>query len=132
MTSNRESVKRPVLIEYPRRDIWCLGYATGEIVMKPNGEPLVTVFLPTTPNPTSGFLLLVPMKDVWDLNMSVENAVRMIISGGILSPDNFHVAPFRGLHVAPDLPTPAPLTTGLPAELVEGRTPPPDSSLPLD
>lgn len=98
------SAKRVVLIEYPRRDIWCLAFATGEIRTRPNGAHLIAVFLPTTPNPTSGFLLYVPASDVLDTNIPVETGARMIISGGILSPDEIHIQKFSGLDQMPVLP----------------------------
>jgi uncharacterized membrane protein len=74
---------------------------------------MVTVFLPTTPNPTSGFLLILPKEDVRDVNLGVENGVRFIISAGILSPDAVHTAPFAGLHESADLPPPPVLSVDL-------------------
>lgn len=117
MTESRESVKRVVLIEYPRRGIWCIAYATGELIKQPEGREMVTVFLPTTPNPTSGFLLIVPADDVHDIGLSTEDAVRMIISAGILAPNNLNTAPFAGLNNTAKLPPPEPLTADIPPEL---------------
>lgn len=78
------------LIEYPRRDTWAIAFITantkGEIQAK-SEEDLVTVFLPTTPNPTSGFLLFLPKKDIRVLDMSVEEAAKLVISAGIVTPD---------------------------------------------
>lgn len=111
LTTTRKSAKRVVMIEYPRKGIWCIAYATSEIRHHPSGRLLVTVFLPTTPNPTSGFLLMVPAEDVLDINMSTEDAVRFIISGGILSPNNMHTTTFVGFERRPNLPPPEPLTT---------------------
>ena len=77
--------KSVVLVEYPRKGIWAVGFATkdneGEISQKTNSE-LVNVFVPTTPNPTSGFLLMFPMEDVIYLNMSFEDASKFIVSAG--------------------------------------------------
>ena len=77
--------KRVVLIEYPRKGLWAVGFATkdnkGEISKKTN-EQLVNVFVPTTPNPTSGFLLMVPKKDIVYLDMSFEEASKFIVSAG--------------------------------------------------
>ena len=74
-----------VLIEYPRKGLWAVGFATkdnkGEISKKTN-EQLVNVFVPTTPNPTSGFLLMVPKKDIVYLDMSFEEASKFIVSAG--------------------------------------------------
>jgi len=78
-----------VLIEYPRRDAWSVGFITaatqGEIKSR-LGKPMVNVFIPTTPNPTSGFLLFVPDEDVVHLTMSVEDGIKLVISGGIITP----------------------------------------------
>lgn len=115
LTANRTATKRVVMIEYPRKGIWCVAYATGELFHQPSGRHMVTVFLPTTPNPTSGFLLMVERDEVYDVNLGTEDAVRFIISGGILSPDNLHMARFNGLQNRPDLPPPEPLTTHLPS-----------------
>ena len=80
--------KSVVLIEYPRKGLWVVGFATkdnnGEIAKKTN-ESLVNVFIPTTPNPTSGFLLMVPKKDLIYLDMSFEEASRFIVSAGTSS-----------------------------------------------
>jgi uncharacterized membrane protein len=78
-----------VLVEYPRRDIWTIGFITGrsiEEVAQVGGQSLVNVFVPTTPNPTSGFLLFLPEKDLHRLPMTVEEAIKLIISGGIVTP----------------------------------------------
>jgi|TARA_B110000967_G_C18862849_1_gene550978 uncharacterized membrane protein len=84
-THSKESKKSVVIIEYPRKGIWVVGFATkdnkGEISKK-TSEDLVNIFVPTTPNPTSGFLLMVPKKDVTYLDMSFEDASRFIVSAG--------------------------------------------------
>lgn len=84
-----EAFKRVVLIEYPKKDIFAIAFVTagarwGEI--DDRMDDLLLVFLPTTPNPTSGFLLLVPREETIELPISVEEGVRMVISGGILLP----------------------------------------------
>jgi uncharacterized membrane protein len=79
------SKKSVVILEYPRKGIWVVGFATkenkGEISKKTN-EELVNIFVPTTPNPTSGFLLMVPKKDIIYLDMNFEEASRFIVSAG--------------------------------------------------
>ena len=79
---NKKSV---VLIEYPRKGVWAVGFATkentGEMADKTN-KKLINVFVPTTPNPTSGFLLMFPIEDVIYLNMSFEEASKFIVSAG--------------------------------------------------
>jgi uncharacterized membrane protein len=78
-----------VLVEYPRRGLWVIGFVTGstkgETARRLNGDN-VNVFIPTTPNPTSGFLLFCPKKDLVYMDMSVENAVKLVVSGGIITP----------------------------------------------
>jgi len=77
--------KSVVILEYPRKGIWVVGFATKENkgeISKKTGEELVNVFVPTTPNPTSGFLLMLPKKDVIHLDMSFEDASRFIVSAG--------------------------------------------------
>jgi len=90
--SNKDNNKKSVvLIEYPRKGIWAVGFATkensGEMAQKTN-KKLINVFLPTTPNPTSGFLLMLPIEDVIHLNMSFEEASKFIVSAGTSSPSN--------------------------------------------
>jgi len=84
-TQSDGTKKSVVILEYPRKGIWVVGFATkennGEISKKTN-EKLVNIFVPTTPNPTSGFLLMVPKKDLIYLDMSFEEASRFIVSAG--------------------------------------------------
>jgi|TARA_B110000971_G_C19803217_1_gene405345 uncharacterized membrane protein len=84
-TQSDGTKKSVVVIEYPRKGIWVVGFATkdntGEISKKTK-EELVNIFVPTTPNPTSGFLLMVPKKDLIYLDMSFEEASRFIVSAG--------------------------------------------------
>ena len=78
-----------VLIEYPRKGVWAIGFATGTTsgeVQNIIEDEVVNVFLPTTPNPTSGFLLFLPRRDVTFLSMSVEEGVKMVISAGVVTP----------------------------------------------
>ncbi|MGR3583029.1 MAG: DUF502 domain-containing protein, partial [Pseudooceanicola nanhaiensis] len=80
------------LIQYPRRDIWAIGFisteAKGEINARAEtGSQLLSVFVPTTPNPTSGFLLYFPEEDVIELDMSVEDAAKLVISAGLVYPN---------------------------------------------
>jgi uncharacterized membrane protein len=84
-----DGFKKVVLIEYPRRGIYALGFLTGVAsgeVQELTRERVLNVFLPTTPNPTSGFYLLIPEKDLVFLEMSVEDAFKLIISGGLVTP----------------------------------------------
>ena len=87
-TDDKKSV---VLIEYPRKGVWAVGFATkenkGEIALKIKKQ-LINVFVPTTPNPTSGFLLMFPIEDVIYLNMSFEEASKFIVSAGTSDKNN--------------------------------------------
>jgi len=87
-TQSNDSKKSVVILEYPRKGIWVVGFSTknntGEISKKTK-EDLVNIFVPTTPNPTSGFLLMVPKKDLIYLDMSFEEASRFIVSAGTSS-----------------------------------------------
>jgi uncharacterized membrane protein len=81
--------REAVLVEYPRRGIWAIAFITGRTegeVQNVTEEECINIFLPTTPNPTSGFLLFVPKKDLISLSMTVEEAIKMVISGGIITP----------------------------------------------
>ena len=86
---NKHKKKSVVLIEYPRKGIWAVGFATkendGEIANKVK-KKMLNIFVPTTPNPTSGFLLMIPIEDVIYLDMSFEDASKFIVSAGTTSP----------------------------------------------
>ena len=90
-TLNKNKKKSVVLVEYPRKGTWAVGFATkdnkGEMKRKTK-EDLVNVFVPTTPNPTSGFLLMFPKKDVIYLDISFEEASKFIVSAGTTNPKN--------------------------------------------
>ncbi|MEX0326315.1 MAG: DUF502 domain-containing protein [Puniceicoccaceae bacterium] len=81
--------QKAVLLEYPRKGVWVLGFLTGrgkgEIQHRTDSE-LINIFVPTTPNPTSGFLLMVPREEVVELDMSIPDAMKVIISGGAVVP----------------------------------------------
>ncbi|MCV3270903.1 DUF502 domain-containing protein [Roseobacter sinensis] len=89
---SERSFEKACLIEYPRRGIWAIGFIStttkGEIAARGNsGAPMVSVFVPTTPNPTSGFLLFFPADDVIELDMTVEDAAKLVISAGLVYPN---------------------------------------------
>jgi uncharacterized membrane protein len=86
---NRAVFKSVVLIEYPRPNCYVLGFLTNEAsgeTVEVIGKPLTNVFVPTTPNPTSGFLLMLPPSDIFPLKMSVGEGMKMLISGGAVIP----------------------------------------------
>lgn len=89
---SERSFEKACLVQYPRKDIWAIGFisttAKGEIAERAETTgKLMSVFLPTTPNPTSGFLLFVPAEDVIELDMSVEDAAKLVISAGLVYPN---------------------------------------------
>ncbi len=89
LSSKSDAFREVVLVEYPRKNVWAMGFITGvtkgEVQAAINDE-IVNVFLPTTPNPTSGFLLFLPRSEIVVLKMSVEEGIKMVISGGIVTP----------------------------------------------
>lgn len=88
---SEQSFQKAYLVEYPRRGTWTLAFQTstktGEAQAKTGLSSVVNVFVPTTPNPTSGFFLMVSQDDLVPLDMSVEQALKMIISGGVVVPE---------------------------------------------
>jgi uncharacterized membrane protein len=102
-SSDGKSFKKVIMVEYPRRGIWTLAFQTGTGFQQAEeklGEPLISIFVPTTPNPTGGFWLLVPKKDTIEMDISVDSALKMIISLGMVLPP----------HVATISPVPQPPT----------------------
>jgi len=90
------SFEKACLIEYPRRGIWAIGFistaAKGEVLKRAgSGQKMQSIFVPTTPNPTSGFLLFFPAEDVIELDMSVEDAAKLVISAGLVYPEDLPV-----------------------------------------
>lgn len=84
-----QSFRKVLLIEYPRKGLWTLAFQTGTGVgeaQQKTGRDVVNVYVPTTPNPTSGFFLMVPREDVVELDMSVDDGLKMIISMGVVVP----------------------------------------------
>ena len=89
LAQQSSAFREAVLVEYPRRGLWAIAFITGRTegeVQNVTEEECINIFLPTTPNPTSGFLLFVPKKDLISLSMSTEEAIKMVISGGIITP----------------------------------------------
>ncbi|HEC19136.1 MAG TPA: DUF502 domain-containing protein [Gammaproteobacteria bacterium] len=87
--SSGQSFRKVLLVEYPRRGLWTLAFQSsttqGEAQAKTTAE-VINVFIPTTPNPTSGFFIMVPRDDVIELDMSVDDGLKMIISAGVMVP----------------------------------------------
>lgn len=89
LSTQSSAFREVVLFQYPRPGIWSLGFITGLTegeIQDLTEDEVLNVFLPTTPNPTSGFLLFIPKNDLLFLEMSVEDGIKMVVSGGILTP----------------------------------------------
>lgn len=90
LSQSNTPFKKACLVEYPRPGLWAIAFVStrtrGEILKKTGQDMMLSIFLPTTPNPTSGFLLFVPRKDVIILDMSVEAAAKLVISAGLVMP----------------------------------------------
>lgn len=91
LSPKSQSFKEAVLLEYPRKGIWIIGFlagdTSGELSEKLPHTKMLSIFVPTTPNPTSGFLILVPENDIQKLDMSVEDALKYVVSCGIVAPE---------------------------------------------
>jgi uncharacterized membrane protein len=90
VSQSTNSFRQVLLVEYPRKGIWAIAFqtadTTGEVRRHLNGREMLNVFLPTTPNPTSGFLLFLPRDDVVFLDMTVEEGIKLVISAGMVIP----------------------------------------------
>ncbi len=89
LAQKSNAFRQVCLIEYPSRGVWAVGFVTGQTVGEVQGltdETTINVFVPATPNPTTGFLLFVPQRDVHILDMTVEEGIKLVISGGIVAP----------------------------------------------
>jgi uncharacterized membrane protein len=91
LKDSKTKFRRVVMIEYPRQGIWTLGFVTGtasNLIQSHLAKPMLSIFIPTTPNPTSGWYAIVPEEDVITLALSIEDAFKVLISGGIVSPNS--------------------------------------------
>jgi uncharacterized membrane protein len=109
-TSNKSAFRTVVLVQFPHAEVWSIGFITSEYqreVEEKTGQKVVCVFVPATPNPTSGFLLMVPEAKVIKLSMSVPDAIKYVVSLGALLPDHAALARL-GTNGALPQPTPVP------------------------
>jgi uncharacterized membrane protein len=83
----KRAFQQAVLVEYFRPGVWTIGFVTGAIIDRHSGERLLKLFIPTTPNPTSGFMALIPEIQARPLSWSVEEAINAVISGGLIGPE---------------------------------------------
>lgn len=89
LQDSKTRFRRVVIVEYPRKGVWSLGFVTGKLtspIQSHLSEPMLNVFIPTTPNPTSGWYAIVPETEVINISMSIEDAFKVLISGGIVTP----------------------------------------------
>ena len=94
ISENKGSFQEVVLIEYPRKGLWAIAFISGENkgeIQRKMADDVVNVFLPTTPNPTSGFLLFVPRKDIIRLDMTPDEGAKYVISAGLVDPGNMPI-----------------------------------------
>jgi len=104
LSTSGNSFKKVLLVEYPRVGLWTIGFQTTDHLPEINarlGEPQVCVFIPTTPNPTSGFIIFVPRAQCIELDMHVETAMKMIVTLGVVGPTPPHHAAIAPLRSAP-------------------------------
>ena len=98
---SKTKFRRVVLVEYPRRGVWSMGFVTGKVSPQLQAhleEQMISVFIPTTPNPTSGWYAIVPQAEAIDIDISIEDAFKVLISGGIVSPDTVKPPPAAPKH----------------------------------
>jgi uncharacterized membrane protein len=96
LSDSKAKFRRVVLVEYPRKGVWTIGFVTGKVspqLQNHLSEEVISVFIPTTPNPTSGWYTVVPKQEVIDIDISIEDAFKVLISGGIVSPEMPQIKP---------------------------------------
>ena len=92
--TSTESFRKAFLIQYPSKGIWVIAFQSGDYKGEAQsiiGEEMINLFVPTTPNPTSGFFVMMPKKDAFELNMTVEEAFKIVISAGVVIPSSLDI-----------------------------------------
>ena len=92
--TSSDSFRKAYLIQYPSKGIWVIAFQSGDYkgeVETIIGEDVINLFVPTTPNPTSGFFVMMPKKDAFELQMTVEQAFKLVISAGVVTPENLKI-----------------------------------------
>ncbi len=101
LAGNGNSFRKVVLVEFPRRGMWTLAFLTSEVqgvVQQATGREVISVYIPTTPNPTGGYFVLVPREDVREIDLSVDDGLKMLLSMGAVNPAEKHTdQPVHGL-----------------------------------
>jgi len=94
LNTSSDSFRKAFLIQYPSKGIWVIAFQSGDYkgeVEAIIGGDVINLFVPTTPNPTSGFFVMIPKKDAFELQMSVEEAFKLVISAGVVTPENLKI-----------------------------------------
>lgn len=94
LNTSSQSFKKAFLIQYPSKGIWVIAFQSGDYRGEAEsiiGEETINLFVPTTPNPTSGFFVLIPKKDAFELDISVEEAFKLVISAGVVTPNDVKI-----------------------------------------
>ena len=94
LNTSSQSFKKAFLIQYPSKGIWVIAFQSGDYRGEAEsiiGEETINLFVPTTPNPTSGFFILIPKKDAFELDISVEDAFKLVISAGVVNPNSVKI-----------------------------------------
>ena len=94
LNTSSQSFKKAFLIQYPSKGIWVIAFQSGDYRGEAEsiiGEEIINLFVPTTPNPTSGFFVLIPKKDAFELDISVEDAFKLVISAGVVTPNSVKI-----------------------------------------
>ena len=94
LNTSSDSFRKAFLIQYPSKGIWVIAFQSGDYkgeVESIIGKDVINLFVPTTPNPTSGFFVMIPKKDAVELQMSVEEAFKLVISAGVVTPENLKI-----------------------------------------
>ena len=94
LNTSTESFRKAFLIQYPNKGIWVIAFQSGDYSGEAEaiiGEETINLFVPTTPNPTSGFFVLIPKKDAFELDISVEDAFKLVISAGVVTPNSVKI-----------------------------------------
>ena len=94
LNTSSQSFKKAFLIQYPSKGIWVIAFQSGNYKGEAEsiiGEETINLFVPTTPNPTSGFFVLIPKKDAFELDISVEDAFKLVISAGVVTPNDVKI-----------------------------------------
>lgn len=106
LRDSKTKFRRVVLVEYPRKGVWTIGFVTGKVSPQLQNhlqEEVISVFIPTTPNPTSGWYTVVPQQEAIDIDISIEDAFKVLISGGIVSPGMPEVKPTISMPTSPEV-----------------------------